>query len=116
MRLSAILSSVSVLSGRLEILDQIRAGLEEEAQRNSQSMTVYQTWVKVQTDIALSPAVAMEFEKDGISLVKISREFSSQDIFNKYDFPALSQAKLTNTEYSQLLSETSTIQQWLWLL
>jgi hypothetical protein len=60
--------------------------LEEESQRNSQSKTVYQTWIKAQIDLALSPAVAMKFEKDGISLVKISREFSSQEIFNKYDF------------------------------
>jgi hypothetical protein len=89
--------------------------LEEEPQRNSQSKAVYQTWIKAQIDLALSPAVPMKFEKDGISLVKISREISSQEIFNKYDFPPLAQAKLTNIGYYQLLSETSTIPQWLWL-
>ena len=85
-RLSALLSAVSALSGRLEILDQIRAGLEKEAQRHSRSQAAYQIWIKAQIDLALSSAVAMKCEKDGISLVKISREFSSQDIFNKYDF------------------------------
>lgn len=102
---------MNALSARLEILDQIRAGLEEESKRSSQSKIAYQAWIKAQIDLALSPDVAMKFEKDGISLVKLSREFSSQEIFNKYDFPPLSQAKLISIGYYQLLSETSTIPQ-----
>jgi len=55
-----------------------------ESEETSKSDAPYQDWLHAETDLALSPTVAMKSEKDGIGLVSISRRMSSQDIFNKY--------------------------------
>lgn len=75
---------MNTFSDRLDVLDHIRAGLGMESEETSKSDAPYQDWLHAETDLALSPTVAMKSEKDRIGLVSISRRMSSQDIFNKY--------------------------------
>lgn len=70
-------------SERLEILDYIRTGLDQESKEGSQSDTPYQGWLTAEVDLALSPSVAMKSQKDGKALVNVCRRLASQEIFNK---------------------------------
>jgi hypothetical protein len=77
---------LNIFSERIEILDKIRAGVNEERERNPIPDTPYQDWISAEVNTALSPSVAMKFGRDGTCLINVSRRLPSQELFNKYEY------------------------------
>jgi hypothetical protein len=75
---------LNIFSERIEILDNIRTGLNDERERNPIPDTPYQDWLSAEVNTALSPSVAMKSGKDGTCLINVSRRLLSQELFNKY--------------------------------
>ena len=73
-------------SQRYNAIEELREGLETEANESSRNPAAYLDWLKSETDRAIS-TMTMSSAKDAITLVDISKQVSNQSIFNKYDFP-----------------------------
>ena len=83
-RLSSQCSAIGRIFARLEVIFALKMGLDTEAKRTSKSDAIYQDWVKLETDKALTSLdVAIEAAKDGSVLSTLAKQVPSQDIFNK---------------------------------
>jgi hypothetical protein len=71
---------------RIEILDNIRTGLNNERGRNPIPDTPYQDWLSAEVNTALSPLVAMKSGRDGTYLTNVSQRLPSQELFNMYEY------------------------------
>ncbi|KUJ09541.1 uncharacterized protein LY89DRAFT_787848 [Mollisia scopiformis] len=83
--LSTHLSKENSLAGRLEIIDEVKAGLQVEAERSSTTVgSAFQTWLESELDdTLLSTAVVVESPRDGAMLASLSKTFATQEVFNK---------------------------------
>lgn len=65
-------------------MNAVKLGFETEAQRSGKVYTVYEDWIKSETDEALaSPKVLIETAEDGALLATLAEKVPSQAIFNK---------------------------------
>ena len=101
-RLANHLEAISPLADRIDVINALRIGSEEEAKPSPGRDAIYHSWLTMQIDLTLtSETVQMKSERDGTTLSTLAREFAAQDVFNKYDFPQHLKSKLIGIEFYQ---------------
>lgn len=83
-RLELRLSTMHTLSGRFQVLDNLRDGIQEEARNSAANATIFLDWIKSQMNLLFTdPTVAMASADDGADFAQISSVLPTQEVFNK---------------------------------